>query len=69
MLKAEVEKPEMAAKLKSGEVKSIEELHEICGVMKVGALSAQMNLKGEREFLAVLMTKPGFEIVGSHSLD
>ena len=64
MLKVEVEKPEMAAKLKSGEIKSVEELREICGVMKVGALSAQMNLKGEREFLAVLMTKPALKILG-----
>lgn len=56
-LKTEMEKEEISNSLKTGKVKSVEELRDICGVMKVGALSAQMNLKGEKEFLAVLMTK------------
>ena len=64
-LKVEVEKEENAHFLKTGKIKSVEELRDICGVMKVGALSAQMNLKGEKEFLAVLMTreKPTFTLL------
>jgi len=64
-LKVETEKEENAHFLKTGKIKSVEDLRDICGVMKVGALSAQMNLKGEKEFLAVLMTreKPTFTLL------
>jgi hypothetical protein len=56
-LQEERDNPDNQAKLKSGEIKSIEALREILGVMQVGALAGQVNLKGETEFLAVLMTK------------
>jgi len=42
--------------------KKDEELRQICGIMKVGALAGEMNLRGENEFLAVLMMlqKPAY---------
>ena len=56
-LQEERDNPDTQTKLKSGEIKSVEALREILGVMQVGALAGQINLKGETEFLAVLMTK------------
>lgn len=65
LLKIEMAKDQNKHAFTTGKIKSKEELREVCGVMKVGALAAQMNLKGEKEFLAVLMTKekPTFSLL------
>ena len=38
------------------------EIRQLCGMMKIGSIAADINFKGENEFLAVLMMldKPSY---------